>query len=178
MNLIEKEAHTKLSTNLKESDALSNLIEDFPPIFKQDPLDVQINFIKIHFAETNQKIRLEDIPDTIYGGALPVAKSKKTKRKALTKDEYLSDASEEPQKKKAKKAKGASKSEVPGSGLPSIQEEVQDLDVDQVLNKRTRSGKVVRTSQAQPFQPSIPKKKMKPAIRKLKIADYESKDEE
>jgi hypothetical protein len=101
MDLIKKEAYTKLGTDLKESDAMSNLMDYFPPICKQDPLDVQMNFIKIHFAETNQKIMLEDIPDTMYGGALPVNKSRKTKRKAFRKDEYLSDASEEPQKKKA-----------------------------------------------------------------------------
>jgi len=35
----------------------------------------------------------------MYGGALPLAKSRKTKRKALTKDEYLDEASEQPAKR-------------------------------------------------------------------------------
>jgi len=78
MNLIEKEAYTKLNTDLMESDAMSNLMEDFPPICKQDPLDV---------------------PETMYGGALLVAKRRKTKRKALTKDEYLQELLNTPQRK-------------------------------------------------------------------------------
>jgi hypothetical protein len=62
--------------------------------------------------------------------------------------------------------------------VPTIQEEVQDLDVGKVLNKRTRSGKSVGTSQTQPPQLSIPKKKKKPTVRKLKIADYVTEDED
>jgi len=31
MNLIKKEVYSKLITDLKESDALSNLMDDFPP---------------------------------------------------------------------------------------------------------------------------------------------------
>jgi predicted XRE-type DNA-binding protein len=113
----------------------------------------------------------------MYGGALPVAKSRKTKRKTLTKAEYLDDALEVPQKKKTKKAKVASKVEVTGPSVSTIQEEVQDLDAGKVVNKRTRSGKSIGTSQTQPPQLSIPKKKKKLAIRKLKIADYVTKDE-
>ncbi|RHN45414.1 hypothetical protein MtrunA17_Chr7g0230871 [Medicago truncatula] len=138
-----------------------------------------MNFIKAHFALTGTKIRLEDVPESMYGGALPLAKSRKSKRKALTKDDYLDDASEQPFKKakKAKKEKASSKVNEVGPGVPTIQEEVQDLDADKVLNKRTRSGKAVSTSQIQPPQPSIPKKKRKTAIKKLKIAEYASEDE-
>jgi len=57
----------------------------------------------------------------MYGGALLVAKSRKTKRKALTKDEYLDDASEQPAKK-AKKAGKNKVAEATGSGLSTIQE--------------------------------------------------------
>jgi hypothetical protein len=56
----------------------------------------------------------------MYGGALPVAKGRKSKRKAITKEEYLGD--EEP---KQKKAKGNKKEKsIGGSGMLSIQEEV------------------------------------------------------
>jgi hypothetical protein len=48
---------------------------------------------------------------------------------------------------------------ISGSGLPKIQEEVQDLDTDIVLNKRTRSGKAAAFTQTAPEQPPIPKKK-------------------
>jgi hypothetical protein len=175
MKLIEKGAFKKLSTDLKELDVVSALMDGFPPIYKQDPLDVQMKYIMDHFENTGKIIKLCDVPDTMYGGALPVAKSKKTKRKTLTKEEYLDDASEEPQKKKAKKAK---KEKIVGPAVPTIQEEFQDLDADRVLNKRTRSGRFVGTSQTQPPQPSLPQKKKKPAIRKLKIAEYVSEDEE
>jgi len=64
-----------------------------------------MNYIKDHFATTGKVIRLEDVPKTMYGGALRVAKGRKTKRKALIKDEYLVEA---PEPKRAKKAKVAS----------------------------------------------------------------------
>jgi hypothetical protein len=127
-----------------------------------------MNYIKDHFATTSKRNRLEDVFETMYGGALPVPKSRKTKRKALTKDEYLEDAPEQPTKKarKAKKEKASSKVNEVGPVVPTIQEEVQDLDADTVLNKRTRSGKSVSTSQTQSPQP---------AIMKLKFAEYVSK---
>jgi len=118
---------------------MSNLMDDFAPICKQDPLDVQMNYIKDHFATTGKVIRLEDVPETMYGGALPVAKSRKTKRKALTKDEYLVEAPE-PSPKKAKKTKAAN------SEVLSIQQEAQELADIEVLDKRTRSSKSVEAS--------------------------------
>ncbi|KEH21968.1 transmembrane protein, putative [Medicago truncatula] len=152
---------------------------DFPPICKQDPLDVQMNYIKDHFASTDTTINLEDVPETMYGGVLPVAKSRKTKRKAISKDDYLEDASEQSSKKakKAKKEKASSEVNV-GSDVPTIQEEVQDLDAERVLNKRTRSGKEVASSQIAHDQPSIPKKKRKQAIRKLKVTTDAAEEEE
>jgi hypothetical protein len=57
---------------------------------------VRMSYIMDHFESIGETIRLCDIPDTMYGGALVVAKSRKTKRKALTKEEYLDDAPEEP----------------------------------------------------------------------------------
>jgi len=128
---------------------MSNLMEGFPPIYKQDPLDVKLFYIHDHLQSTRENIQQEDIPDQMYGGALPVAKSRKTKRKALTKDEYLDEASKQPAKKD-KKAKTDKASEVTGSGS-TIQEEVQDLEPVKVLNKRTRSGKEALPS---PIQPS------------------------
>ena len=112
---------------------------------------------------------MEDVPETMFGSALLVASKKKRK---LTKEEYLSEAAEEtfePQKKKAKKAKVTLQAEATGSDVPTIQEEVQDLDPGKVLNKRTRSGKTAESSQPQPTQPSIPKKKRKHVARKLKV---------
>jgi len=112
---------------------------------------------------------MEDVLETMYGGALPVASKKKRK---LTKEEYLSEADDdeeasEPQKKKAKNAKVAPQVEATGSNMPTIQKEVEDPDPAKVLDKRTRSGKSVETSQPQSAQ-SIPKKKRKHHVRKLK----------
>jgi len=77
MNLIKKDVYKKLDTDMKESRAISNLTEDFPLIYKQDPLDVQLYFIHDHLQTTRKTIQLEDIPEQMYGGALPVAKSRK-----------------------------------------------------------------------------------------------------
>ena len=113
MKLISKEDYKKLDTYLKESDVVSNLMDDFPLICMQDPLDVRVNFILKHYETTRETIRMEDVPETMYGGALPVASKKKRK---LTKEEYLSEVDDdeeasEPHKKKAKKAKVAPKVE-------------------------------------------------------------------
>jgi len=175
MGVIASDAYKQLSTDLKESDAVSIMMEDFPPICKQDPLEVQMNFIKDHYATTGKKIRLEYVPETMYGGALPVAKSRKTKRKALTKDEYLGDVPEKPAKeaKRTKKDKKAAVQEnTVGAAIPTIQEEVEDLEADKILPKRTRSSKAVATSQSALDQPSIPKRKRKTVVRKLKESRY------
>jgi len=120
---------------------------------------------------------MEDVPEDMYGGALSVAKSRKTKKRELTEAEYLDDASERPSKK-AKKVKVATQAEATGSDLPSIQEEVQDLEPVKVLNKRTRSGKEAEPSPPHHAQPSIPKRKRKHVVRKEKIAFEEEEIEE
>jgi len=84
MKLIKQEDIKKLDTDMKESKVSSNLMENFPPICNQDPLDVQLYFIHDYLKSTGEEIQLEDIPETMYGGALPVAKSRKTKRKPLS----------------------------------------------------------------------------------------------
>jgi len=85
---------------------------------------------------------MEDVPEDMFGGALPVAKSRETKKRALTEAEYLDDASEQPSNKakKAMKEKGSIQVDEVGLAVPTIQEEVQDLVPAEVMNKRTRSG--------------------------------------
>jgi len=145
----EYESDKKLDTNMKESKAISNLMQEFPPICKQDPLDVQLYFIHDHLTKTGETIQLEDIPEEMYGGTLPVAKSRKSKKRALTEAEYLDDASEQPSKK-AKKAKKEKASTQVDPAIPSIQEEVKDLAPAEVLRKRTRRGKEAEPSPPQP----------------------------
>jgi len=86
-----------------------------------------MHFIKDHYETYGKVIRLDDIPEEMYGGALPVAKSRKSKKRALTKDEYLEEAPEQTAKK-AKKEKASDKLKTGGFGVPSIEEEVQDLN--------------------------------------------------
>jgi len=145
MKLINKEDYKKLDTDLKESYVVSNLMEDFPPICMKDPLYVRVSFILKHFETTREIIRMEDVLEDMYGGALPVAKSRKTKKRVITEAEYLDDVSEQPSKK-AKKVEVATQAEATGYGMPSIQEEVQNLESVKVLNKRTRSGKEAEPS--------------------------------
>ena len=104
--------------------------------------------------------------------SLPIARKRKSKKKATSKADDTEEASE-PMKKKAKKEKQAA-----GSNTPTIQDEVQDLEPAKILNKRTISGKIVGSSQTLPAQPSIPKKKRKHAVRKMKVSSYVMEEEE
>jgi len=52
MTLIKKEDVKNLDTYMKESRAMSNLMEGFPPICKQDPLDVHLYYIHDHLQST------------------------------------------------------------------------------------------------------------------------------
>ncbi|RHN55714.1 hypothetical protein MtrunA17_Chr5g0420971 [Medicago truncatula] len=78
MKVIGKDDYKRLSTDMQESDAVSALMKDFQPICKQDALEVQMHFIKEHFALTGTKKSLREVPEEMYGGALPIAKSRKT----------------------------------------------------------------------------------------------------
>ncbi|RHN40858.1 hypothetical protein MtrunA17_Chr8g0359611 [Medicago truncatula] len=98
----------------------------------------------------------------MYGGALPVAKSRKTKRKVMSKDDYLEDIADK-SSKKSRKDKSI-------SGVSTIQEEAQELNVNAILEMKTRSDKAAMSSQNASEQPAIPKKKRKQAIRKLKMS--------
>jgi len=152
---------------MQESSVVSNWMDGFPPIYKEDPPDVRAQFVYEHWKTTGETIKYYDIPDTMYGGALPVAKKRKSKKKATSEavDEEEEEASE-PKPKRAKKEKGASSVQKDGSVTPTIQDEVQDLEPDKVLTRRTRSGISIGSSQPLPPQPSIPKKKRK-QIRKM-----------
>jgi len=79
MKLIKKEDYKKLATDLKESEVVPNLMDNFPPICMQDPLDVRVSYILKHYETTGETIRMEDVPETMFGGVLPVASKKKRK---------------------------------------------------------------------------------------------------
>ena len=173
MRLISKV--TRLKSDISESRVVSNLMEDFPPICKKDTLAIQMALIADHYETHGKLISLDEVPEEMYGGELPLAKSRKSKRKDFTEEEYLG---EEQPAKKAKTSKKEKMSEEGGSGLPTIEEEVEDLDQSRVLCKRTRGGKKAAPSPIQAVR--IPKKPRQKAIRKLKYlseADEESDQE-
>ena len=89
MKLIRKEDHQELSTDLKESSVISNLMDDFPPICKQDHLEVRVMFIKEYYEMTGQIIKINDIPDEMYDGTLPIARNRKSLKRKMTEAEYL-----------------------------------------------------------------------------------------
>jgi len=65
----------------------------------------------------------DNIPDTMYGGALPIARNKKSKNRATSEAEYVDDASK-PLPKKAKKEKSHVQVNVVGPVVPSIRAEL------------------------------------------------------
>jgi len=171
MELIKKEEFKERNTGLKESYVVSNLMDDFPLICRQDPPEVRAHFVYEHWERTGETIKYDEIQETMYGGALPIAIKRKSKKKATSEAVDIEEASE-PKKKKAKKGKDVHQEQATGSNVPSIQEEVWDLEPAKILDKRTRSGKTVGSSQSLPPQPSISKKKRKPSIRKMKVSTY------
>jgi len=84
MKLIRKQDYKELSTDLKESSVISNLMDDFPPICKQDPLEVRVMYMKDYFEMTGKIIKNSDIPDEMYGGALPIAKNIRSLKRKMT----------------------------------------------------------------------------------------------
>ena len=104
---------------MKESYVVSNLMDDFPPIYRQDPPDVIANFVYEHWQRTGETIKFDDIPEIMYGGALPVARKRKSKKRITSEADYVEEASK-PKKKKSKKAKDAPKQQATDSVVPII----------------------------------------------------------
>jgi len=125
MKLIKKEDHQELSTDLKESSVISNLMDDFPPIYKQDPLEVRVMFIKDYYEMTGQIIKISYIPDEMYGGTLPIARNRKSLKRKMTEAEYL-DATPEFVAKVAKTS--APESHSPTSDMIIPQQEALEAD--------------------------------------------------
>ena len=137
MKLIRKEDHQELSTDLKESSVISNLMDDFPPICKQDPLEVRVMFIKEYYEMTGQIIKISDIPDKMYGGALPIARNRKSLKGKMTEAEYL-DATPEFDAKVAKTS--APESLSPTSDMIIPQLEAPEADDSEHKDPRSALG--------------------------------------
>jgi len=120
MKLIRKEDHQELSTDLKESSVISNLMDDFPPICKQDHLEVRVMFIKEYYEMTGQIIKINDIPDEMYDGTLPIARNRKSLKRKMTEAEYL-DATPEFDAKVAKTSSPESHSPASDMIIPQLE---------------------------------------------------------
>lgn len=90
------------------------------------------------------------------GGSLPIAKKRKSSKKSIS--EADDDEASEPKAEKIKKENAASHEQVVGSAMPTIQEEVEDLDLVKVLSMRTRHGPSTGSSQSLAPKPTIAKK--------------------
>jgi len=158
---------TPLSSDMSESMVVSDLMANFPPICKKDSLAVQMALLSDHFANTGERIGLNEVPEGMPGSKLPVEKGRKAKRKELTQEEYLEG---ENPSKKAKKEKASEKLKAGSSEVPSIQEEAQELNPEAIIQQKTRSGKQVASpSTTAPEQTLLKKKKKRtPKPRKLR----------
>jgi len=116
-------------------------MDDFPPICKQDPLEVRVMYMKEYFEMTGQTIKISDIPDEMYGGALPIAKSRKSQKRKMTEAEYLEDIPEQAAKKAKMSKATASQPNPTAFDVLSFQQEAQELDAFEVLDKENRSKK-------------------------------------
>ena len=162
MTLVEK--YDKLSTDLKESQVVSDLMIDFPLISKQDNLEVLVSYVTLHYEKTSEIINYNSIPETQGGSPLRIASKKRKSKKAT------SEAVEEskPKPKKKKKVKTTPQLNIIEPALPTIQEEVADLKPVEVLKTRTGGG----TSVAAPTQSKPKNEKKKRSIRKMKVSKY------
>jgi len=166
MGIVKK--FIKRESDLKESQIVSDLMVDFPPISKQDNSEVLASYVTIHYERTGEIINYSSIPETQVGAPLIIA-SKTRKSKKVTSE---ADEESEPKPKKQKKAKKAPQLNVATPSLPAIQEEIADLELIEVLDKRTRSG----TSVATTLQPK-PKTQKRRTVRKLKLSTYTEEED-
>jgi len=89
---------------------------------------------------TGQTIKISDILDEMYGGALPIANSRKSLKRIMTEAEYLDDTPEHA----AKIAKTSAPQPNPtASDVLLLQQEAQEADDYEVLTKQSRSKKQV-----------------------------------
>jgi len=107
---------------------------------------------------------------------LPVA-SKKRKAKKKATSEASEPQPKKAKKEKAKKEKSASQVTKVGSAMPTIQEEVEDLEPVKIIEQRTRGKKYVGSSGFISVQPKISKKK-RTSVRKLRESQYILQEEE
>ena len=83
MTLVNK--YDKLRTDLNESQVVSDMMIDFPPISKQDNPEVLASYVNIHYQRTGEIINYSSIPATQVGVPLRVASKKRKSKKVASK---------------------------------------------------------------------------------------------
>jgi len=97
--------------------------------------DCKVMYMKEYFEMTGQIIKISDIPDEMYGGALPIAKNRKSLKRKMTEAEYLDDTPEFA----AKIAKSSAPQPNPSaSDMLLLQQEAQEADDYEVLTKKNK----------------------------------------
>jgi len=92
-------------------------------------------YMKEYFEMTGQIIKISDIPDEMYGGALPIAKNRKSLKRKMTEAEYLDDTPEFA----AKIAKSSAPQPNPSaSDMLLVQQEAPEADDYEVLTKKNK----------------------------------------
>ena len=167
----------KLDTDLDESMIVSDLITNFPPISKDDPPEVLAAFVMSQYDKIGEIINYSSIPDTMAGTPMRIA-TKKRKSKKSTSEDGKEEASQ-PKPKRVKKEKATLQVSMVEPVLPTIQEEVEDLEPVKVLDKRTRGEKSVGSLEVVSVQQhSKIHKKKRSTIRTMKESQYVLQEEE
>jgi len=78
LHIVDKEIIEK--GDMKESDVVSDLMVDFPPISKEDNPEVLAAYVTTHYEDTGDIINYSSIPETMGGGPLRVKGKRKSKK--------------------------------------------------------------------------------------------------
>jgi len=137
---------------------------DFPPISKEDNLEVLAAYILSHYESTGDVIAYNQIPPTMSGAPLKIAKKRKSKK------EKSND--EEEAEVKPKKQKKPQKIKVSEPTISAIQEEIAEQEPVKVLEKRTRGGSEA-VSQSKPKV----QKNAKKTLRQIVVSKYTEEED-
>jgi len=92
-------------------------------------------YMKEYFEMIGQTIKISDIPDKMYGGALPIAENRKSLKRKMTEAEYLDDTPEHAAKIEKT---SASRPNPTTSDMLLLQQEAQEADDYEVLTRKNK----------------------------------------
>jgi len=125
----------KRDIDFQESWILSIMMDDCPPISKEYPLEVRAHYVFEHWKATGETIKYDDILDTMYGGCQLITSKKRKSKKKTTSEAADEEEASEPKPKKVKKERGETQAQEVVSTMPTIQEEVEDLEPVKIIEQ-------------------------------------------